>query len=169
MSRLTEALHPHEAQRCRTSRRFLLLCTVALMAISCWTPAGARSPDCSDASYNRLLQRGDDATAQHAQAAAAGAFREAAELRLICAKRATGDNRALLLDDYAGTIENAASSAVGAGDYVQACRLARGEVSELKDQLQRRDMSPLWRKTLKSRLSGTYMYLSACTMPAGYR
>jgi hypothetical protein len=46
-----------------------------------------------------------------------------------------------LIDDFAGSIENATASAVGAADYTNACPLAHEEVEVLLDQLRRRDMT----------------------------
>jgi len=122
---------------------------------------------CSDASYDAMLQRADEATTRNDKREAARIFADAAQARLRCARQVRGDERASLIDDFAGSIENAAASAVGAADYTNACRLAHEEVEVLQDQLRRRDMTSLWQRTLKSRLSGTYLYLSACKMRRG--
>lgn len=126
----------------------------------------AKSSECSPAAYDTKLARANEASTRHDEREASRIFADAAHSRLRCAKNARGDERASLVDDSAGSIENATSASVGAAEYARACRLAREEVQVLQDQLQHRDMSALLQRTIKSRLSGTYIYLSACKMPA---
>jgi hypothetical protein len=126
----------------------------------------AKTSECSPAAYDAMLGRADEATTRHDEHEASHIFTEAAHSRLRCAERARGDERASLIDDFAGSIENAASASVGAADYTRACRLAHEEVEVLQGQIRRHDMTSLWQRTMKLRLSGTYIYLSACKMPA---
>jgi len=152
---------------------YLIPCAIvfALLSIPVVMKPGlafsAQARACSDAPYEKMLQRADEATTRNNKREASRIFTDAAHSRLRCASQARGDERASLIDDFAGSIENAATAAVGAADYTNACRLAHEEVGVLQDQLQRRDMTSLWQGTLKSRLSGTYLYLSACKMRRG--
>ena len=133
----------------------LALVSVVAVAISipCDTVA-APSATCSDASYDEMLQHADGATARNDKREVSRLFTDAAHARLRCAEVARGDQRASLIDDFAGSIENAVSASVGAADYARACRLAHEEVDVLQDQLRHRDMTSLWQRTLRARLSG---------------
>lgn len=151
----------------------LILCVIAFVSIlapSVTNPKpglAAPAPACSDASYDQMLQRADEATRRNDKRDASRIFADASHARLRCAGQARGDERASFIDAFAGSIENAAAAAVGAADYGRACRLAHEEVEVLQEQLRHRDMTSLWQRTLTSRLSGTYIYLSACKMRRG--